>query len=198
MTQSLSLISADTIWGILLRFGINLVFLILLIGFIYFRYSKKEKFLFTFFLIGVIVFLVCSIMKRVDIQIGVAFGLFAIFGVLRLRTRNFGVKDMAYLFTTIGLSVINALGLVVLPFAGIITLNILVLLSSLVLELFLSRQLFKKHIILYDNLSLLMPDKKCELLKDISLKTGRDILKVKILKIDVKKEVAEIQIFFRE
>ncbi len=198
MTQSLSLISADTIWGILIRFGINLVFLILLIGFIYFRYSKKEKFLFTFFLIGVIVFLVCSIMKRVDIQIGVAFGLFAIFGVLRLRTRNFGVKDMAYLFTTIGLSVINALGLVVLPFAGIITLNILVLLSSLVLELFLSRQLFKKHIILYDNLSLLMPDKKCELLKDISLKTGRDILKVKILKIDVKKEVAEIQIFFRE
>jgi hypothetical protein len=198
MTQSFQVLSSDTVWGILIRFAINLVFLIILIGLIYFRSSKKEKFLFTFFLIGIIVFLVCSIMKRVNIQLGVAFGLFAIFGILRLRTRNFGVKDMAYLFTTIGLSVINALGMMVMPFAGILTLNAVVLLSVFILEEFLQRNLFKKHRILYDNLGLLLPDKKTELLSDISAKTGRKIIKVKIRSIDIKKAVADLEIFFRE
>ena len=198
MTQSVSILSSDSVWGILVRFSINLVFLIILIGLIYFRNSKKEKFLFTFFLIGIIVFLVCSIMRRVNIQLGVAFGLFAIIGVLRLRTRNFSVKDMAYLFSTIGLSVINALGMMVLPFAGILALNAIVLLCAFLLEEFLRRNLFKKHRILYDNLALLMPDKKTELLADISAKTGRKVFKVKILKIDIKKSIANLEIFFRE
>jgi hypothetical protein len=198
MNQSVTILSSDTVWGILVRFAINLVFLIILIGLIYFRSSKKEKFLFTFFLIGITVFLVCSIMKRVNIQLGVAFGLFAIFGILRLRTRNFSVKDMAYLFTTIGLSVINALGMMVMPFTGIVVLNAIVLVCSFILEEFLRRNLFKKHKILYDNLALLMPDKKTELINDISAKTGRKIFKVKILNIDIKKSVADLEIFFRE
>ncbi len=198
MNQTFQVISSDTVWGILIRFVINLVFLTVLIGWIYFRSSKKEKFLFTFFLIGIIVFLVCSIMKRVNIQLGVAFGLFAIFGVLRLRTRNFSVKDMAYLFTAIGLSVINALGMMVLPFAGILALNTIVLFCVFILEEFLRRNLFKKHKILYDNLALLMPDKKTELINDISAKTGRKIIKVKIVSIDIKKSIADLEIFFRE
>ena len=61
------IIHSTSIWGILARFGVNLIILIILIGFLYFRYSKKEKFMFTFFLIGIIVFLVSSIMKKVDI-----------------------------------------------------------------------------------------------------------------------------------
>lgn len=198
MTPSFQIINADTVWGILTRFAINLVFMFILIRLIYFRNSKKEKFLFTFFLIGIIVFFVSSIMKRVDIQIGVAFGLFAIFGILRLRTRNFGVKDMAYLFSTIGLSVINALGMLILPFSGIVAINIVVLLSAFLLEAFLQRNMFKKHTVLYDKLDLLLPEKKAELLNDISAKTGRKVFKVKILKIDCKKEIAEVQIFFRE
>jgi hypothetical protein len=198
MTQSFNIINADSVWGILLRFAINMVFLFILVLLIYFRNSKKEKFLFTFFLIGIIVFFVSSIMKRVNIELGVAFGLFAIFGILRLRTRNFSIKDMAYLFTTIGLSVINALGMIVLPFLGIVVINLVVLLSTYLLEVFLQRNLFKKHTILYDNLELLLPEKKSELLNDIAARTGRKVFRVKILKIDCKKEIAELQIFFRE
>jgi predicted MFS family arabinose efflux permease len=198
MSDNLSIFSSDTVWGILARFGINLVFLVILIGFIYFRYSKKEKFLFTFFLIGIVVFLVSSIMKRIDIGLGLAFVLFAIFGILRLRTRNFSIKDMAYLFASIGISVINSLGMLVLPVSGILVINVMILLSSLALELFLMKNNFKKHTIVYDEIDLLLPENKDKLLADVSSKTGRDIIKVKIRKIDFKKDTAELDIFFKD
>jgi hypothetical protein len=198
MDENGMILSSDTIWGIILRFGVALFFLIILIGLIYFRFSKKEKFLFMFFLIGITVFLVSSIMKRVDIGIGLAFGLFAIFGILRLRTRNFGVKDMAYMFTVIGISVINALGIMIFPFGGIVVLNLIVISSALALELFLSRNVFKKHTIAFENLELLRPENRTKLLEEITSRTGRNILKAKIRKIDYKKKIAELDIFFRD
>lgn len=193
-----SLIHSTTVWGILARFGINLIILIILIGLVYFRYSKKEKFVFTFFLIGIIVFLVSSIMKKLDITFGLAFGLFAIFGILRLRTINFSVKDMAYLFSTIGMSVINALGLLIYPFYGVLILNTVIILTAFLLEQFLRVSIFKKHTIVYDNLDLLKPKKQQELLQDLSDRTGQDILKARIRNIDFKKDHATLEIYFRD
>jgi len=74
-------------FGILMRFAINTIFLIILIRVIYFRYSRKEKFLFTFFLMGITVFFITSMLKSVFIEFGMAIGLFAIFAILRFRTR---------------------------------------------------------------------------------------------------------------
>jgi len=198
MSDTSLILSSDTVWGILLRFAINLVFIIVLIGVIYFKYTKKEKFLFTFFLIGIVVFFVSSIMKRVDIGLGLAFGLFAIFGILRFRTRNFSMKDMAYLFSTIGLSVINSLGIVVLPLTGILLINAIIIVSAFALEKILSSNTFMKHTIVYDKLELLRPENQNKLLKDISARSGRTILRISIQKIDYKKDVAELEIYFKE
>ena len=193
-----SLMHSTTVWGILARFGINLILLLILIGLVYFRYSKKEKFVFTFFLIGIIVFLVSSIMRKLDITFGLAFGLFAIFGILRLRTINFSVKDMAYLFSTIGMSVINSLGLLIYPVYGVLILNALIILTALLLEQFLRVSIFKKHTIVYDNLDLLKPIKQQELLQDLSDRTGHDILKARIRNIDFKKNYATLEIYFKD
>ena len=193
-----SLMHSTTLWGILARFGINLILLIILIGLVYFRYSKKEKFVFTFFLIGIIVFLVSSIMRKLDITFGLAFGLFAIFGILRLRTINFSVKDMAYLFSTIGMSVINSLGLLIYPVYGVLILNAIIILTALLLEQFLRVSIFKKHTIVYDNLDLLKPIKQQELLQDLSDRTGHDILKARIRNIDFKKNHATLEIYFKD
>lgn len=198
MTDNLLILSSGSVWAILLRFAINLIFLLILIGIIYFRYTKKEKFLFTFFLIGIIVFFIASIMKRVDIGLGLAFGLFAIFGILRLRTRNFSVKDMAYLFATIGISVINALGLQVLPLIGVLIINSIILLSAFTLEKILSANMYVKHSIVYDKLSFLKPDNQQKLIKDISVRTGRNILRISVQNIDFKRETANLDIYFKE
>jgi hypothetical protein len=198
MEHNPSILSSYDAWGILARFAVNIFFMIVLIGVVYFKYSKKEKFLFTFFLIGIVVFFICSIMKGGELGVALAIGLFAVLGILRLRTRNFGVKDMSYLFATIGMSVINSLGLLFLEIAGVVVINVIIIVATYILENVLQRNLFEKHSIIYSNIPLLRPEKRIELLKDISELTGRNILRVRITKIDYKKESADLDIFFKE
>ena len=183
--------------GIMWRFAINIVFLFILIRIIYFKYVKKVKFFFTFFLMGIMTFFICSILRSVYVEIGMAVGLFAIFGILRLRTTNFSIKDMAYTFTTIGLSVINSLKLLKFPLLGVIIINLIVIFAAFILEEFLAKNSTKKHSIVYEKLEFLKPDKKEKLLKDISERTGKEILKVKICRINYIRKRALLDIYYK-
>lgn len=184
-------------WGIIIRFFINLVFLFLLIRVIYFKYSKKEKFVFSFFLMGIMIFLLGSMMDTVFMTMGMGFTLFAVFAIIRFRTRNFSIKDMAYMFTVIGISLINALKTIGFPLLGVVIFNIMLVISALILEEFLVKNRSDSHTMIYDNLELLKPDKKKELFKDISGITGRIILRVRIQRIDAKKKVAVLNVSFK-
>lgn len=184
--------------GILVRFVINTVFLIILIRLIYFRYSRKEKFLFTFFLMGITVFFITSMLKSVFIEFGMAIGLFAIFAILRFRTRNFSLKDMSYIFTTIGISVINSLKLTGFPVLGVIIFNIIIMIAAVILEEFTMKHNIVSHTIIYEDLELLKSAKKQKIIKEISTLTGRDVTCVKIRKIDYKENVAFLDISYRD
>jgi hypothetical protein len=192
------LFNSPTVGGILIRFVITLIFLFILIAVIYFRYSKKEKFLFTFFLIGIIVFFICSMLKGVDIAIGMGLGLFAIFTILRFRTRNFSLKDMAYIFTVIGISVINSVNMPGFPFSGFLIINSIIVLAAFVLEEVTLKNSFDKQSIIYDELELLKPGNKHKLLKDLSSRTGQNILRIKIVRVNFKRETAELEIYYKE
>lgn len=181
-------------YGIMFRFVINMIFLIILIRGIYFRYSRKEKFLFTFFLMGITVFFITSMLKSVFIEFGMAVGLFAIFAILRFRTRNFSLKDMAYIFTTIGISVINSLKLVGFPMLGVIIFNIIIIVSAIILEEFSERNKTVTYSIIYEDLDLLRNAKKQKLLREISAIIGKEIMRVKIRKIDYKEKAALLEI----
>jgi len=184
--------------GILVRFVINTFFLIILIRVIYFRYSRKEKFLFTFFLMGITVFFITSMLKSVFIEFGMAIGLFAIFAILRFRTRNFSLKDMSYIFTTIGISVINSLKLTGFPVLGVVIFNIIIMISAVILEEFTVKHNIVRHTIIYEDLELLKSAKKQKIIKEISSLTGRDVTSVKIRKIDYKENVAYLDIAYRD
>jgi hypothetical protein len=56
---------------------------------------------------------------------------------------------------------------------------------------------FNKHQVLYDNLKLLNPDKKDDLLRDISKRTGIEIEKVKIRRIDLIRSNAVLDVWYR-
>jgi hypothetical protein len=185
-------------YGILLRFVINTVFLYVLIKVIYFKYSKKEKFLFTFFLMGTTVFFITSMLKSVFIEFGMAVGLFAIFAILRFRTRNFGLKDMSYIFTTIGISVINSLKLVGFPVLGVLIIDIIIVISAIILEEFTLKHNTVTYSIIYEDLELLKTGKKQKIIKEISELTGKDIQKVRVRKIDYKRKVAFLDISYKD
>lgn len=184
--------------GIMERFIINLFFLFLLIRVVYFRFTKKEMLLFTFFLMGITIYFIGSILNSIMLEFGMAVGLVAVFTILRFRTTQISIKDMAYLFATIGISVINALRMVDFPMLGRFIVNIILILSAYILELYLMKHRSDSFNIVYENIDLLRPEKKDELIKELSELTGRKINRVKIENVDYKKRMAEIEIYYKE
>jgi hypothetical protein len=194
MTDNFFDLTNQTFVGIMIRFAIDIVFLFVLIRLIYFRYNRKERFLFTFFLMGIITFFICSMLRTVFVDIGMAFGIFAIFSILRMRTRNFSVKDMAYTFSTIGLSVINSLKVLKFPMLGILIIDSMIILSAFLLEEYLTKHRYESYNITYENLELLKPEKRQKLLKDVSAITGKEVMKISIRRVNYKKKEARLNI----
>jgi len=184
--------------GIMIRFIFNLIVMFILIRLIYYRYEKKEEYVFSFFMMGIIIFLLTSLLGTVDIQLGMALGLFAIFAILRFRTINYTAKDMTYVFTIIGVSVVNSMANIPPPVVGAVLVNSIIIISALLLEKFLKNKALTPVIILYNKIQLLKPEARTELLQDLSLQTGLRVEKVRIRKIDIAKSNAELEVFFNE
>lgn len=134
MTTEPLAIGEDTIWNILLHFFMNLLVLFILIRLIYYRFAKKKGLAFPFFLLGIMIFFMCILLKKVEISLGIGFGLFALFSILRFRTKNLTAKVMSYFVAIIGISAINSLAQFDNPVLGPILINSLILLSILLLE----------------------------------------------------------------
>jgi len=130
----------------LIRLAINIAVLFIIIKLLYNRYSNKKGNLFAFFLMGTMIFLLCIVLKDVELQMGMALGLFAIFSIIRYRTRNMTIKDMAYLFTVIGISALNALLDYPNPVRGTILVNLIVILTIFLLEISFKKEEQKKAI----------------------------------------------------
>jgi uncharacterized membrane protein len=122
-------ISMEGTTGFLIRFGLNLITLFVLIRLLYYEFRKQgvPEYLFAFFLLGIIVFLICTALEMVEVQLGFALGLFALFGILRFRTESIPVREMTYLFLSIGVSMINSLVDFIDPINGIILSNTLII-----------------------------------------------------------------------
>lgn len=125
----------DPIWEVLIRFLIDLIALFILIRVIFYRYTRKKDYSFVLFLMGIMIFMMCILLQHADISMGVGFGLFGLFSILRYRSRNMDFKTLAYFFTTIGISAINALGQFFDPIRGPILINSVILLSVFILEI---------------------------------------------------------------
>ncbi len=212
--------------GVLIRLFVNIGALLIIIRLLYHNYQRKGEHKFSFFLMGIMIFTICILLKNVEIQMGMALGLFAIFSIVRFRTLNMTTKDMAYLFAVIGVSAINALFDFPNPVRGTIMVNAIVILAIFILEFTYQggkevsdgdtdkkgkkkgKKKDKKkskreksgdsYQILYDKLKLLSPDKSEELIKDISGRTGIRIDKIEIRKIDLVKGNAILKVFLQK
>ena len=139
---SLLLIEFD--WNTaLLRFTVNTVFIALMILII----SKQmvlRRFSFSFLMISLIVFFLCFTLKNFDLNLGMALGLFAIFGIIRYRTQPLQTEEMTYLFITIGMAVINALSDEFLSLSELIIINLTVILFIIFGEFILMKFSYNK------------------------------------------------------
>jgi hypothetical protein len=145
-----------------------------------------------------VVFFLCFTLKKYEIDLGLALGLFAIFGILRYRTDPLKVKEMTYLFIVIGLSVINALSNKKMSYIEILTANSVVILMAYYLDRYWSRQRTASKDILYQSLDYIKPDQHELLKKDLEDKLGFEILKVEIGQIDFEKQTVKVKIRYKK
>lgn len=195
----------DDFYKMCFRFLINLAFLTLIIKFSYYRFSKKADYLFAFFLVGIVVFFLCFTLKKYEINLGLALGLFAIFGILRYRTDQIKIREMTYLFIIIGLSLINGLSNKKMSYVEILTLNTTVSLFVFYLDRYWSLQRItpKERItpkdfgtkdIIYNSLENIKPEQFNLLKKELEDSLGVEILKLDINEVDFEKQTAKIKI----
>ena len=181
---------------LLFKFGINFIFLIIIVRLIYYRVKDDKDYVFTYIMFNILTFFICFLLRKVPMQMGFALGLFAVFGIIRYRTEAIPIRQMTYLFIVIGISMINALSnKSVSIFEVLFTNGIIALITYLIDRLWFQTNEEKKSII-YEKIELIKPENKQELIKDLKERTGLPIHEVKVDKIDFLKDTAAVTIYY--
>jgi len=188
--------SLEGIPGMLLYFSLNTVVVFIIVVGLYARTSKRRPFYFSYFALSMAIFLMCYILVDVNIQIGFALGLFAIFGIIRYRTDTVPIKEMTYLFVIIAISVLNALANSNIGFLGLIFANLLLVTGLFLLERILNLKQESSQQIIYEKIENTHEDLKEALLADLQTRTGRKINRYDIKSIDFSRNIAIINVVF--
>lgn len=183
------------------RLLIDLVSVFVLVRFIYYPIYKNRELFFTYFIFNIIIFLISYLLNKVDLSMGAAFGLFAVFSMLRYKTEEIAIKDMTYLFLTIAIGLVSAVTKVKdtadhIELIFLVGVNAVILLVTYLLEsnVFMKKESVKT--ILYENIEMIRDGKQAELLADLKLRTGFNVHRYAIRKIDFLKDAAQIKIYY--
>ena len=188
---------------LLFRLLIDLSAVFILVRFIYYPIYKHRELFFTYFIFNIIIFLISFLLNKVDLSMGAAFGLFAVFSMLRYKTEEIAIKDMTYLFLVIAIGLVSAVTKIKdtsdnIEYLFLIGINVVVLIVTYLLEsnIFMKKESVKT--ILYENIEMIRAGKKEELLSDLKLRTGFNVHRYSIHKIDFLKDAAQIKIYYYE
>ena len=185
-------------WKLITKTVFNLTIITIIVRYIYYPVTKNKDYLFTYFLISLTVFLLCVLLDSVKLQLGFALGLFAIFGIIRYRTDPIPIKEMPYLFLVIGISVVNALSNKKISHAELVFANLLIVFVTFGMErIWLLRHETIKNVI-YEKIELIVPERREELIQDLKKRTGLDVIRVEVRKIDLLKDIANLRVFYYE
>ena len=183
---------------LIIKAAFNLTMILVIVRYIYYPITKNKDYLFTYLLISLTVFLLCILLDSVKMELAFALGLFAIFGIIRYRTDPIPIKEMTYLFLVIGVSVINALANKKISYSELVFANFMIIAVTFGLErIWLLRHETRKNVI-YERIDLIGPEKRDELIKDLKERTGIDVVRVEIWRIDFLKDIAYLRIFYYE
>lgn len=185
----------DSIADMALRLLLNLGVVLGLARWLYYPKSHRKDYLFVFIIISMAIFLMVNLLGNLKIKVGFALGLFAIFGIIRYRTEQMPVREMTYLFVIIAMSVINGLSMN-LSWGQTLTVNALLVAVTLISEMKLGLRNVRTKIVAYDDVSMTKPDRRAELLADLSQRTGLQVTDVEVGHIDFIKDMAMLKVHY--
>lgn len=176
------------------RFFVDIIAVSIIVFTIYLPNYRKRDHLFTFFMFNVIIYIITYLLSKVEMSFGAAFGLFAVFSLLRYRTENISEKDMTYLLLFIAMGLINST--VKGTYFESFILNGILILVAWILDGGKLVKNEKTQTILYEKIENVHEEKAQLLMDDLKQRTGLKIHKVSVVYIDFVKDSAEIKIYY--
>ena len=193
--------SENALLELLLRFALTLGFNVVLMRIVSKHGPESRKNVYSFFIISVVVFFLSHTLRSFDMQIGMAIGMFAVFGIVRYRTEPLRPQEMTYLFAAIGIALINALSNQPEGWMEMVVINAIVLAFIYLLEKFLLREEVKPN---QRKLNVSVPVAELEKatmdakVKSLESQMGITVNRVQITKIDYALGAAQVQLFYEE
>jgi hypothetical protein len=179
-----------------LNLAFNLLVAVLVVRGIYYPTTRDKRYSFTFLAFNTIIYLVLVFMSRIELGLGVGFGLFAIFSVLRYRTDPIPIREMTYLFVIAALPVMNSVAMSDGLQVDLVIANAVVMLVLLALEKEWGFHFETPKRIVYERIELIKPENRVLLLEDLEARTGLSINRVAIGRINFLRDTADILIYY--
>lgn len=179
-----------------LGFAFNFLAALLVVRFIYYPSTHNKPYVFTFLAFNTIIYCVLSFMASIEIGLGVGFGLFAIFSILRYRTDPIPIREMTYLFVISAMPLMNSASADGDLWPQLLAANaaVIALLWTLEREWGFHYEASKR--IVYEKIELIRPDRRAELLADLEERTGLKIKRLVVGKVDFLRDVATLKIYY--
>ena len=191
-------LSSDLI-NLMIRFGFNLSIAFIIIKLIYQRNrSNNLDFVFTYFMFNSLIFFFAYLLGNITINMGFAFGLFAVFAILRYRTDPIPIKEMTYLFIVITIGVINALSGNEVSYTILLFTNITLVVLTYFLETYWQKNLLIRMTVEYEKIENIKPENRDALLADLKERTGLNIQSLEFRRMNFLRDTARIRIYYKE
>ena len=177
---------------------LNLAIALFVVRFIYFPVTQDKQYVLTFITFSTITYFVLGLLTSIELGIGVGFGLFAIFSVLRYRTDEMPAREMTYLFVFIALPIMNSVLMEDGEVVKLLLSNGLVIAVLYYLERGWGFTFRLSQRVIYDRIELVTPARREELLADLKHRTGLDIRAIEVRRIDLLRDIAEITVTYAD
>jgi hypothetical protein len=189
---------ATELTNLVLGAGLNLAIALVIVRFIYYPGTQNKNYVFTFLAFNTVIYFVLGLLTSTSLSVGVGFGLFAIFSVLRYRTDEIPIREMTYLFVIIALPVMNSVLMGGGQVAALLLANGLTVALLFVLERGWGFHFEANKKITYERIDLIAPAQNEALLTDLRQRTGLPVKRATIGRIDFTRDTAEIVIHYEE
>ena len=179
-------------------FAINLAIAVVIVRGIYYPIKQDKNYVFTYIAFSTVIYFVMAFLTSAELSVGVGFGLFAIFSVLRYRTSTMSTREMTYLFIVIALPVMNSILMRGNDWGMLLTVNVAIIVVLFVLEQEWGFHYEQSKEIRYDQVELVTPERYGALLDDLRRRTGLPISRVEVGSINFLSDAADITVYYDE
>lgn len=181
---------------LLVGFFVNLLFAFIIIRGIYSPKKPNQEFIFTFLVFNSVIYVVMTLFTSIQLSVGVGFGLFALFSILRYRTQSIPIREMTYLFVMVAMPLVNAFFFESGQYTDLIIANILIIGIIWALERTFGFYYEESKNIIYEKIELTHENRRTEMITDLTSRTGLPLNHVEVHTINYLTNSAEITIYY--